>query len=518
MTVTFPSNFFDVADDFLGTMGSFWRKDFSDRGQLLAEFDGLSELFQQHLQERGEHINLLSVATSPIYHRRRLWGLTVRQSDMNAGSATALRYYPGRAVYGSQLDGSYGLTGQVFTYGGQGPAGGLYAFDIPATLMQGSYFITNKLRNPDVILTSGLDYVIDTDVNGIFFTRNPFEMNFEQRPVLDEDNEQTDMEITFWFWNTDWEWNYLYKQFGYAYGIDAPSSICFRDTLTAYQRMITRCNSVPDMMLFMSGITGSPIAREDETVELILTYVDKKQIITDRNVYTGPVNATVIVAVGDELTFGDPLFDTIELIELSGATYDISDVDRLPFGRNFLSGGYIGELTFENKVVSLDWGGYDGDGKAVVTFEVSGYDEDVDLFWETSLANGKLAGKRTLAEMLDTRTNQVGQPNVTNIPETINPLDYVIDNIFKNNLFLIRVKSEDCRTDAPGLSFARLLRNVVPPHTTFILIIEAAIATPEQITIDGTGITVTEGTPAAHWGASVDEPLDLTFGDQISEQ
>ena len=518
MTVTFPSNYFDVATDFLGTMGSFWRYDFSDRGQLLAEFDGLSELFQQHLQDHGEHVDLLGVATSPIFHRQRLWSMTVKQSEMNAGSATALRYYPGRAVYGNQLDSNYGLQGQVFTYGGQGPSGGLYAFDIPTTLRRGAYFVTNKLRNPDVVLISGMDFVIDTDVNGIFFTKNPFELGFEQRPVLDDDNDQTDTEITLWFWNTDWEWDYLYKQHGYAYGIEAKSSSYYRDMLVAYQRMITRCNSVPDMMLFLSGAVGIPVALEAETVELILTYVDKKQIITDMNVYEGPVNATVVVAVEDELVYGDPLFDTIELIELSGASYDISTVDRLPFSRNFLSGGYIGELTFENTIVSLDWGGYDGDGKAVVTFEVSGYNDDVEAFWDTTLANGKLAGKQTLAEMLDTRTNPIGQPNVANIPETINPLDYVIDNIFKNNLFLIRVKSEDCGVNAPGLSFAKLLRNVVPPHTTFILIVKAVIATPEQITIDGTGITVLDGASAAHWGASVDEPLDLTFGDQISEQ
>jgi hypothetical protein len=181
------------------------------------------------------------------------------------------------------------------------------------------------------------------------------------------------------------------------------------------------------------------------------------------------------VAVGDVVPAGQEICDAFQIEELSGANADYSWLPAVGFAESFISGPYMAELQFKNKDVALDYMGLDADGKAIVQFAVGGFPGDVEFFWEFVQAAGKLPGQKTLAELLDKRTNPVGQPGPLNLPATINPMAFVLENICKNNLFVIRVKPAAFSDTAPGLSMFSRLRRVVPPHTTYIVFVDTEL-------------------------------------------
>jgi len=115
--------------------------------------------------------------------------------------------------------------------------------------------------------------------------------------------------------------------------------------------------------------------------------------------------------------------------------------------------------------------------KAVVVFEVGGFPGDIDSFWEAAQTLGKETGKQTLAELLDTRANPVGQPLPAYLPTTINPLEFVIENILKNNLTIVKVRASAIGADAPGLDLFKYLRDIIMPHTTFVVFVEISADT-----------------------------------------
>jgi hypothetical protein len=91
-----------------------------------------------------------------------------------------------------------------------------------------------------------------------------------------------------------------------------------------------------------------------------------------------------------------------------------------------------------------------------------------------------MAGQ-TLAELLDIRTNPTGEPTADNLPATINPLEFLLSNLMRNNLFVIRVRPDSFAANAPGLQMFSLLRNIMPPHVSYVALIDLA---PDTDTMD----------------------------------
>jgi hypothetical protein len=173
--------------------------------------------------------------------------------------------------------------------------------------------------------------------------------------------------------------------------------------------------------------------------------------------------------VGDVLHSGEPITDAVQLAELCGANPDYSLVNALAISPSFTTTDYLCELIFRNERVALEYLGPDDDGKVLVRFEVSGFPADVDLFWEKANAAGKASGA-TLAELLDQRTNKVGQPPASALPAYVNPLEMVVGNIMRNNLFVIKMNAASFGENAPGSAVLSFLRNVIPPHTTYVIL------------------------------------------------
>jgi len=224
------------------------------------------------------------------------------------------------------------------------------------------------------------------------------------------------------------------------------------------------------------GMTGIRFALATEIVKNIISDGKWIHIETAQHLYTFKNNVNVIVEEGQEVKVGDPLVDAVLVIEptpqtewdgfrgvaLNGAMLRMGDV-RYP-------------LTFENEDVPVEYVGLDPNGKAVVQFRVSGFDHDVATFWQQAHNEGLILDQ-TLAEVLDTRTNPVGEPLPQDIPEFINPFQFIMANLFSNNLFVLVMKPEQFADGAPGLQGLEYLYKYLVPQSTYLIFVEMSQGT-----------------------------------------
>lgn len=471
----YPTYDWEDGRTLLNAVGSFWAQIFADSFRLRREFDAAGEVFLQTQMDFLEAVAAVSRFEVPVFHRKRWHLIVLKRSDL-LEERRVLAYGEG-AVYGPQP-----TDGRVFTYGE--PAFLRFIYDIAGeNLADVNAFVTNRLMDPSVVLTKGIEFDIDRDTGTVRFDQDPFDNElFAHRPVYGENNEVVDEEIALWFFMGDFDFEYVYDHFGYALQVArGQSSEFYKAFINAYWNMFTRTATIRDVRSLLFAVMGIPSVIENvETVEFIETTSGKLQIITDQHVYKFQPSATAVVSVGDVVEVGDELVDAVRIIELSSENRDTATVPALSLGEDFLSGGFFSQLVFENRTVTLDYQGIDGDGKAIVQFEVGGFPGDVDLFWELVHERGKDMGA-TLAELLDLRDPPVPaiQPQPQNLPPTVNPMEFVIDNLLKNNLFIIRLKLADADPEAAGMEFFRVLRAAIMPHTTFIVFVE----TPAQLDI-----------------------------------
>ena len=511
----YPTYDFEDGRTLLKAIGSFWSRVFTEVPRLTNEFTANGEVFRQTTDDFLEAVDTVSRFKTPPFHRRRLFLLELKQSKLVESSK--FLQYGGDAVYGPQAD-----DGKIFLYGE--PAFSRFIFDIDNIIedevLADNFFIMNRLIDPSLVLTKGIDFEVNHREKTIQFDEDPFDSTlWGRRTIYGANNEVEDEELRMWLFMGDFDKNYVFDHFGYVLQMaQALSSEFYKDLVNSYWNTFTETPTIRNIRDMIGALAGVPTIRtETETVEFIEETAGKLQIVTDVDVYKFQPTATSLVAVGDVVTEGTELVDTVEIIELSGSNRDITGCPALPLGREFISGGYFSQLIFENRETTLDYLGIDSDGKAVVEFAVGGFPGDVDLFWERALAQGKADGA-TLAELLDTRTNpptdpslpaSITQPGPEHLPSVVNPMEFMIDNVLKNNMFIIKLKPADTDPKAVGLDFFHLLRAAIPPHTTFIVIVE----TPDQLDTIDLG---QQGGIDTCIGLDSDEPgvQDESFNDQ----
>lgn len=466
----YPSDDLDRGTQLLVQLGSFWAQIFEDRERLRTHLQSSAHEQGQSYLGFLETVACISRLTVPVFHADEWHLLAIRRS---AADATASIYRSDDLQFGPQ-DGSVPgrPAGFVQTYAGTDKPGQVQ-FVMPEHLVNAQFQIQNAVVKPSVVLVRDIDYDIDPDRPVLRFRDDPFaNALIPKRIVFDEAGNAVDEEISLWVYRGQFDLDYVWIQFGYALGLRLKSSESHKELLNAHWDSILLGASVKLVRAVLSALAGDPtIIETTETVEVVRAESDSWLIVTDSRVYRVPLAANLLVAAGDVLYAGAPLTDAIRIFELTGANASLDVLPAMSFSGSMLSGGYFSELIFRNHTVALEYLGLDEQGKAVVRFETSGFPADVDRFWSAAQARGIAAGG-TLAELLDTRTNPVGQPGPSNLPATVNPMQFVLGNLLSNNLFVIRVRQASFAKDAPGVSFFRLLRSVVPPHTTYVALIE----------------------------------------------
>ena len=454
--MNYRDNVYDRGEEMLRRLGTFWYYIFNDQ-------DTLAQFYKGSYLEAGQtYLNFLEAMAAisrleiPVFHQENWYYLTILESDLRS----AVAHYGDGLAYG---DGHfYGVRSSRTTY----TAG------IPDNMMA-AQFIYNRIIQPSLTYTSGMDFAIDRLNHSITFREDPFANDLiPKRNIMDTQGNVVDREAGMWVYNGMFDLQYIWIHWGYILQVFMQSSTYYKDFVNALADSYVMCPTLKSTQAVIAALTGVALVIEPvEVVEQILTPPgDVLQIVTDKHVYEFVSTAVPIVTVGQTVYGGDSLTNAVEIIELIHTLPTAAQLPGISVGSNWLVGAYIGELLFENKTVPLQYWGL-VDGYVKVTFEVSGFPADVEKFWDDCHARGVLQGK-VLADYLDTRATHNTPPLPENLPATVNPLQFMLANLMKNNVFLVVLRPSQFPGDSPGVSYFNYLRRAMVPHTTYLVYVE----------------------------------------------
>lgn len=470
--VLFKEDSLDGGEATVPLFGTFWRYVFGNNNTEFERYlDAAGQIGVETMQQLNEFSDSVAKDKVPVLSTQQWFFLPLLESSSATSESLKIKY--------GNISDQYG-DGHRY---GQIADSEVFSFDLPKDVVEFSH-LYNHMTRPTDILVNNFDYVIDPKNHVVHFLANPFDnANLAIRTILDDDGNAVDRELGFWAADTLRDERHIFTHFGYVLDIFMESSELYRDFISASWSILNQGPSKASFNRVFSALTGIPLSKGAETVEKILVQNDSLFIITDLTVYQYKSSAAPLVAVGDVIKQDQILVDSLVFIEIDDPS-ELTGVLGFSLGKRF---GYDGgPLFFGNKEVSLDYMGTDVDGRAVVQFELGGTSSDITKFWRSTHLSGINSGK-TLANFLDTRANPVNEPGPVDLPGSLNPFLFLMDNLFKNNLYIVKVTANDIADGAPGLSSLASIIEYLPPHTTFVVFVELDQGTDtlEDAVIDG---------------------------------
>lgn len=472
---TFPSTRFDDLTLLASTPGSFWTEIFDGR-ELVVDYLRGAAVQERQLEQLGNELfDSMGRNTCPVYHTD-IW-LPVELSEADGASASKLRYGDD-VVYGPQPS-----TSIVYLYGAAKDAS--WQFPTEAELKAG-YLLTDGLVNPSVCMAGGVEFYISAERQQLVFAEDPFK-DPRFTPFTDTDGVR---KLRLYLFMASLDWDYVPKLYGSVLSLNGQSSEAYKDLVNAVLDGISQGTSTAHILRAVAAVTGVPVAEGDEVVEVVTQDATNKLIITDQNVYKFPLSAEAVVAVGDEVSLGDQLVDTVSVYEPNTGVVP-SFLSQLAFSTGLLFPG-LGELVFQNQEVPLTVT-TGVSGKTKVTFPLGGFQTDIDAFFTELHTRGVAAGD-TLANYLDLRpvSAQTTEPTALNLPATINPLELLFENLLRYCAYVVRLKLRDLPDDGAGLDKLSVLRKIAPPHAMILFVLELADMT-DDVTMEDEGSSVSTG-------------------------
>lgn len=489
MTYVFPTTEYDEPRVLLELLGTFWSDTYPD--QLVEDL-----LVSYALAARQSHVNMLELVSAcsrfdvPVFHREQWHHLVLKESDHNTNAGTSMSVYGSGIVYGTQPGSGVQLKYGVpwFPYS---------IFPLPTDFV-GCSFIFNRITQPSVSLLLGVDYIIDVDRQVIVFKDNPFNnANIATREVY-TNGEVTDKEASLWLFRSLFDVADIYTQFGYPLRFELPSTEGYRDAINGLWDGLIRGTAAQDIQAVVAAVCDVPLAKGMETVEIVMKDANHLLVITNQNVYRFSLDATALVAVGDTVFAGQSLVNAVRFYNFNRGDY--GDLKAVTLGPGFLPDGYYDSITFYDETVDLV---VDTSGTFTkVSFHVGGWPGDLEKFWDDFHEKGVAQGQ-TLAHLLDQRVNKVGEPTAVNLPATINPMEFAVENILRNNAFAVKIVFNLLGPNAVAIQHLRQLRRFIVPGTAMLLFIEL-FAPADDVTL----VEYTEETQEPYQGS---EPYQETF-------
>lgn len=472
----FPDSDFDNPQKLLAMVGSLWQNTYQGSALIEDTLAARAQLDEQNHLNFLELLAAMSRLTVPIFHAENWSLLRFLESQRNQAVATLARY-DGTFTYDVASGLAYGVPNPSL----------VSTWSLPDNL-RGGKLLMNRITAASLTLVQGVDYVINRDTASsatiITFRTNIFDNDLVPRRNILQNNVVVDREAGLWLYRGEYDLNTVYEQFGYALGLRLQSSPLFRDLINAVYDALVFGTAQSSQRLAFSAMTDVPLVKNDgEIVEGIFDDADQRHVVTDKTVYTFHPEATVIVAIGDVVNTYDTLTDTLQFFEFNRGQIP-DDIKALAIGKGFLAHGFFQDVVFENKIVpwviETDPFGY-----TKMSFELGGFPTDVDRFWDVVHQEGLLRNQ-TLAHLLDQRPVKVGEPTAAALPINTNPLGFLLQNVFRANAFVVKIKTSTIGNDALGLYQGKIWRKITPPHTACIVLVELAFA-ETSITLDEEG-------------------------------
>ena len=453
----YPASVLDDPENLLSFLGTFWQQLYQDRLLVWSFCRGKAEMERQTYQDALETGAALGYETCPILHTALWHPLTLRADTKLPGKPFV---YGGGEVYGPQPGG-----GAVFLYGDGLDSSVAWSFEeAGAENLKSCRVVTSGIAAQSVILTEGVDFLIDLDQSLVVFRDDPFNDPRIQQETADDGVAV----ITMWAFRGGFERNLVRDQYGYALGLEAESSLNYRELVAAILDSMASGPSIENFQRAFAAIADAPVAKGVETVEDVVVDANYLWVLTDQNAYRFKSTSTALVEIGDVVRAGQPLVDTVRIDQPNGAIP--AGLTSLTVPADFFAGVTTGALTFEDTNASLvvTTG---VSGKTKVAWALGGAAGDVTAFFNKLHAKGVTAGA-TLANFLDQRPveAQTAEPTADNLPTTVNPLQMLFENVFRGNLLLVRTRSDQFGPDALGSSFQWVLRKILPPSLALLVV------------------------------------------------
>jgi hypothetical protein len=456
MAFIYPGSDLDDRQTLLDQMGSYWSEDFAGKG-LVGDI-----VFARAQTDLQTFDNLLELAaavsrfTVPVFHQER-WQLLKLFQSQAVVSDLSMPKFGDPYFFDAYPEIFYGVpVGRI-----------LYAWPLPTDLADVS-IITNRVTDASAMLVKGTDFIIDDGM--VTFFNNPFnDPLFPQAPIVN--NGVPDQTLSVWLYNGQHDRSIVYRQFGYAVGLNLPSTPQYRDLVnTIYDGLLESGAALAAIRALALACDVPCVKNNGETVQAVFNDGRFLWVVTDQNAYPFNTASNAIVAAGQAVNAGDQLVDTIRYFDLrSGVVPNPLLLPSITVGPGLLAPGYSGPLTFKNSLVPLQVNEADPSGYTRVSFEVDGAAADTVKFWNDVHTAGVARGQ-TLAMLLDQRAVPFGQPTLGSLPEAINPLGFMTQEVWRDNAAIVTVKTALFGTRALGLDLNALLRKIVPPQTFFFIV------------------------------------------------
>lgn len=458
MTYIYPKSDLDRPEILSGLLGSFWSGTYEGSHDVESFLSSRARLEAQASQNLQEAINATSRLEIDPLHTEIWHPLILKESEMNQDDFSVPKYGEG-FVYGAQPE-----TDITLLYGDP-LLRDVYAFPLPDGLKEVP-LAANRTDAPTVSWQYGLDLIIED--GWLKFRKNPFDNeNISVRQII-EDDTVVDREVVLWLFRSKWDKDYIWIHFGHILGYRLDSSEPYKRLVNAVFDAIVEGNSIDAVDNLVAAITDTPLALEEETVEKILTTSKAVVVITDKNAYRHSPDSTPAVSVGDELHKGQFICKAGELFSpahdtkpewLAAVSLDEALTDQV----------YRGGLLFidEDLPVTITT----EDSRTRVELDVRGFPRTVSKFWDEVHARGVQDGT-TLANLLDLRPSPIDDPTAASLPTTENPLDFLLENILRNNALIVTIRPPEFGTNQLPFTAFSLLRRILPPQKTVILIVQ----------------------------------------------
>ena len=528
---TYPGTDFDKSRTLLGLLGSFWARTFTGRDQVESYVRGTAHMANQTYRNLLEVVAALSRYDVPLFHEETIVPVVIKRSDLNSAQTTNTLFDDGTQLFNGATAFNTAPSNVSF-----------FSFPLPENLAAVGQFF-NRITFPTAALLSDVDFAIDRKRSAIIFKENPFNNPAFLRRAISTGG-AADEELTLWGFCGQFDYDLIFNQFAYAVGIKLQTSQGYKDLVNAIiTALVDGGISAASLDLALAAICGVPVSLEPtEVVEVVNYDATGLFVATDKAVYRFNMDAAPSVAVGQVITAGTQLIRGIDIKEFFvGNAYapSFAENDRLvaaPPARDVLvdnvfeqpdagnnaavilgpvttacqnvrreltalalDGGYLsacfyGDLVFENRVVPLEVITDHHTNYTYLRFKIGGFPADVDKFFDEIHFRGTEEAKNplppcdnpprrrgTLAHLLDSRVQAATEPTAANLPSTINPLQFLVENVLRNNVFVVRILVSALGPNSIGLYNIRHLRQLLPPQTGMIVVFELV---PGTDTID----------------------------------
>ena len=515
----YPGSDLDRAKNLIALLGTFWSNIYSASDQVASYTTATAITVAQTHRNLLEVVAALSRYTVPLFHKELLTPIILRRDQLNSAITNTAKFDRSRTLFGDDAAFDRPVISATCS------------FPVPANLT-GVGQLLNKITFPTVTFLLNSDFYVDKENNALVFVSNPFENpGITVQQVL-QNGAPVD-EIVLWGFCAEYDYNYVFNQFAYAVGVKLQTSQGYKDLMNAiFSSLIDGGASVKNLDLALAAICNIPVVLDrTEVVETIRYDSYGLFIATDRNVYRFAETAEPVVTEGQTVLGGQPLIDGFDVIEFKPGNYfkelrenvpsyrqpltDVlmtnnfdylntetddtlwlndaevcpvkkRDLTALALDSGFVSACLYGDLVFENKEVPLIIDTNHPTKYTYVHFDLNGLPADVKKFFDEVHVRGvelalqqnecdrpsKKAG--TLAHVLDSRKYAETEPKPEHLPETINPLRFLIENVLRNNVFVVRITVSALGQKQLGLYNIRHLRQLLPPQTAMIVIFELA--------------------------------------------